>query len=94
MTSWQIAMTLLPYVGSILSSFGEASVKAFQTRNIAQGHERNAFYTSILVAGSYVANVNFVIMGGWWVLLTAVIGGSFGTVFAMRLHKFLFKDKS
>lgn len=94
MISWQTVMTLLPYVGSILLSFGEASVKAFQSRNIAQGHEKTAFYTSVLVSATNVANITFVVMGGWWVLLPIAIGGSFGTVFAMRLHKYLFKDKS
>jgi uncharacterized membrane protein YsdA (DUF1294 family) len=94
MTSWQTVMTLLPYVGSILLSFGEASVKAFQSRNIAHGHEKPAFYTSVLVSSTNVANITFVVMGGWWVLLPIAIGGSFGTVFAMRLHKHLFKEKA
>jgi len=87
-----IAMAIL-YLGSMLTTFTEAFLKAFQSRNIMAGHYWSAWLTSWLVTTCAVASVSFIVMGGWVILLTSGIGGSFGCIAAMAAHERLFKSK-
>lgn len=87
----EMLLALFPYIGSFIISFGDASFKTFQQRNISGGNERAAFVTSFPISGISIANVNFVLMAGWWILASASLGGACGVVAAMRLHKYLFK---
>lgn len=84
---------VLVYVGSAFAAFSLAFAKAFQSRNIVLGHTRTAFATSWAVSTLEVLSVGFIIAGGWWVILSAGIGGSIGTVLAMKLHSRLFRVK-
>lgn len=87
----ELLLTIFPYFGSFIISFGDASFKTFQQRNISGGNEKAAFITSFPISGISIANVNFVLMAGWWILASASLGGACGVVAAMRLHKYLFK---
>lgn len=89
----ELLIAIFPYLGSFVISFGDASFKTFQQRNISGGNERAAFITSFPISGISIANVNFVLMAGWWILASASLGGACGVVAAMRLHKYLFKRK-
>ena len=81
-------------LGSVLSNFGEAFVKCFQSRNIAQGREFAAGLTSMAVTLTFAANLSFLVLAGLPALLTAMVGGSAGTVLSIRLHKRMFKCQS
>lgn len=87
-------MTILPYIGSFIITFADSSCKTFQQRNIASGKEGAAFVTSFPISIIGIANVSFVLMVGWWIMVSACLGGAFGVVAAMRLHKFLFQKKN
>jgi hypothetical protein len=89
----RIAMAII-YLGSTLTTFSLAFLKAFQSRNIVAGHYWAAWITSWLVTSGEVASVSFIVMGGWVILLTAGIGGSFGCIAAMAAHERLFKSKA
>lgn len=78
-------------LGSLCSNFGEAFVKCFQSRNIAQGREVAAGFTSCAVTLTFAANLSFLVLAGLPALLTAMVGGSLGTVISIRFHKRLFK---
>lgn len=78
-------------LGSLLSNFGEAFVKCFQSRNIAQGREMAAGITSCAVTLTFAANLSFLVLAGLPALLTAMTGGALGTVLSIRFHKRIFK---
>lgn len=78
------------YTLSILVSFSLAFAKAFQTKVIVQGNRSLAFFMSMVITSCEVATVSFVVMTGWWVLLTAGIGGAIGVVCAMTFHRRVF----
>ncbi len=81
----------LVYMASALTTFSLSFVKTLQTRNIVLGHYWAAFITSWCITTLEVASIGFVVIGGWWVILSAGFGGSVGIVLAMRIHERLFK---
>lgn len=83
-------MDLVPYLGSFIVTLADAIVKTFQTRNIAVGNESAARWTSWLVSTTWIANINFAVMGGFGVVISAGFGGMIGVTCAMRLHKRIF----
>ena len=85
------AHMLLIYCASALTTFSLAFVKAFQSRNIVLGHYGSAFITSWGVSTLEVLGVSMVLIGGWWIILSSGIGGSIGTLVAMRTHERFFK---
>lgn len=86
-------LSILIYIGSALATFSLAFAKTFQMKNIVAGHVKSAFFMSWLVTGLGVADVSFIVMGGWWALLSTGIGGSIGVVISMKMHTKLYKTK-
>ena len=84
------AHMLLVYIGSSITTFLLAFAKAFQSRNIVLGHYKSAYGMSWVVTTLEVASVSFVVIGGWWVILSAGFGGSIGVIAAMRAHEKIF----
>lgn len=78
------------YAASILVSFIAVFLKGFQHKNVIGTHLRAVFITSYLMAAFDVLAVNIVVIGGWWVALTAGIGASCGMVTAILLHDKIF----
>lgn len=84
---------MLVYVGSALATFSLAFAKTFQMKNIVAGHVKSAFFMSWAVTGLGVADVSFIVMGGWWALVSTGIGGSIGVVISMKMHSKIYKPK-
>ena len=78
------------YILSAFTTFSLAFVKAFQSRNIVLGHYKAAYITSWGVSTLEVTSVGLVIIGGWWIILSAGFGGSLGTIVAMTTHERFF----
>jgi hypothetical protein len=77
-----------------LTTFALAFAKAFQSRNIVLGHYWSAYVTSWGVTTLEVTNVSLIVVGGWWLILSAGFGGSLGCVAAMAMHeKYFMKRK-
>lgn len=86
-------LLVLVYIGSALATFTLAFAKTFQMKNIVAGHVKSAFFMSWLVTGLGVADVSFIVMAGWWALLSTGIGGSIGVVISMKMHSKIYKPK-
>lgn len=88
-----IFIKLLPFFTAFIVTFSEAFIKAFQSRNIAQGKEWSAAAVSLLVTASMFATFGLFVYQGYAVLVPCALGGAVGTVMSIRLHKHLFKTK-
>ncbi len=81
-------------VFNALTTFALAFAKAFQSRNIVLGHYWSAYVTSWGVTTLEVTNVSLIVVGGWWLILSAGFGGSLGCIAAMAMHeKYFMKRK-
>lgn len=81
-------------VTNALTTFALAFAKAFQSRNIVLGHYWAAYVTSWGVTTLEVTNISLVVVGGWWLIISAGFGGSLGCVVAMVMHeKYFMKRK-
>lgn len=88
-----LVLSVLPFFTAFFITFSEAFIKAFQSRNIAQGKEWSAAAVSILVTFSMFATFGLFVYQGYAVLIPCALGGATGTVLSIRLHKRLFKLK-
>lgn len=85
-------MTLvLLYGSSVLAAFAVSFFKAFNSKNIVGGHYLPAWITSWGITTCEAMTVLFIVKGGWTVLISAGVGGSFGVVAAMWFHDRVFK---
>lgn len=89
----EIVLSALPFLTAFLVTFSEAFVKAFQSRNIAQGKEWTSAAVSILVTLSMFATFGLFVYQGFAVLIPCALGGATGTMLSIRSHKRLFKPK-
>lgn len=76
---------------STVTTFAAAFVKTFQQRNIVFGYKKAAWWTSWVVSTMEITAVGLIVITGWWVILSAGLGGSFGVVLAMNYHEKIFK---
>lgn len=88
-----VLLSVLPFFTAFLVTFAEAFVKAFQSRNIAQGKEWTAAAVSMLVTLSMFATFGLFVYQGFAVLVPCALGGATGTMLSIRFHKHLFKSK-
>lgn len=86
-------LLILPFFTAFLITFSEAFVKCFQSRNIAQGKEWTAGFTSILVTCTMFATFGLFVYQGFMVLIPSALGGMVGTMLSIRFHKRIFKTK-
>lgn len=81
----------LLFIISLGTTFSAGFVKTFQQRNIIFMHKKAAWFTSWVVSTLEITGVGMVLFMGWWVILSAGLGGSFGVILAMTYHEKLFK---
>lgn len=75
---------------STMSSFIGIFLKGFQQKNVIGGHLKTVFVTSYVMALFDVASVTFIVVGGWWIVLSSGVGASFGMLAAILLHDKIF----
>jgi hypothetical protein len=82
---------MISFFQPLTASFCLVFLKAFQNQNVIHSNYKSAIFTSFLIAMAEIAVILSAVKYGWDSVFPIGLGGAFGVVLAMLLHKKLFK---